>query len=357
MRKLALLAAVLVPAALAAAATALSAGDHEKIAGVSGTVWAVERFDGGVNTMAAFNAADGTVLGVVRVGRRPIGVVAPRGTGKVYSADERSDQLTVVDKSEFAAGRAHPRTIQMGGFPHHMVASPDGKRLYVAEYNTHMVGIVDTQIDARVDGFYASGNPQAKTHAVWVTEDGKTLYAANEGATTLSWGTVSKIDIATGQRVWEVPLGIRPSEVLVTPNGKTLYATVRNENLVRIWDVSGTRPELVRDVPIGTQPDTMRLTPDGKTLVVGLRGTPQMALLSTDTYAVRQVTFTGYGISGHQWLSEDGKYTFIALESVDPGRPGGIGVVDNAAASVVAIWPYPGGPWPHGVFYEPQVLR
>jgi hypothetical protein len=50
-----------------------------------------------------------------------------------------------------------------------------------------------------------------------------------------------------------------------------------------------------------------------------------MALLSTDTYAVRQVTFNGYGISGHQWLSEDGKYTFIALESVDTGRPGGIG--------------------------------
>ena len=356
MRKFALLAAVLVPAVLAAAATAISAG-HEKIAGVSGTVWAVERFDGGINTLAAFNAADGTVLGVVRVGNRPIGVVAPPGTGKVYSADERSNRLTVVDKSELAQGKAHPRAIQMGGFPHHLVASPDGKRLYVAEYGTHMVGVVDTRIDARVDSIYASGNPNARTHAVWVTEDGKTLYAANEGATTASWGTVAKIDLATGQRVWEVPLGVRPSEVLVTPNGKTLYATVRNENLVRIWDVSAARPELIRDVPIGTQPDTMRLTPDGKTLVVGLRGTPQMALLSTDTYAVRQVTFGGYGISGHQWLSEDGKYTFIALESLDTGRAGGIGVVDNAAASVVTIWTYPGGPWPHGLYYEPQVLR
>ena len=343
-------------AVLAVGASVAVAGPH-RTTGATGTVWAVERFDGGVNTLAAFNAADGTVLGVVPVGKRPIGVVAPPGTRKVYSADERSDQLTVVDKAAFARGRAVPRAIQMGGFPHHMVSSPDGKRLYVAEYNTHMVGIVDTEIDARVDGFYASGNPQAKTHAVWVTEDGKTLYAANEGATNTSWGTVSKIDTATGLRVWEVPLGIRPSEVLVTPNGKTLYATVRNENLVRIWDVSGQRPELVRDVRIGTQPDTMRLTPDGRTLVVGLRGTPQLALMDTQTYGIRQVTFAGYGISGHQWLSDDGKLTFIALEAAVMTQPGAIAVVDNDTATLVDLWRYPGGPWPHGVYYERQVLR
>jgi DNA-binding beta-propeller fold protein YncE len=355
MRKHAFLALPIAAALALVASVAVAGADRQT--GVSGTVWAVERFDGGVNTLAAFNAADGSVLGVVTVGKRPIGVVAPPGTGKVYSADERSDQLTVVEKAGFAEGRPHPRAIQMGGFPHHMVSSPDGKLLYVAEYNTHMVGIVDTQIDVRVGGFYASGNPQAKTHAVWITPDGKTLYAANEGATTSSWGTVSKIDTTTGLRVWEIPLGLRPSEVLVTPNGKTLYTTVRNENLVRVWDVSGQRPELVRDVRIGTQPDTMRLTPDGKTLVVGLRGTPQMALMNTESYAVRQITFDGYGISGHQWLSDDGKLTFIALESAVTTQPGAIAVVDNGAATIVDIWRYPGGPWPHGVYYESQVLR
>jgi len=347
---------LLLAVALAAGGGVAVAGSHQRTA-TSGTVWAVERFDGGLNTLAAFNAADGAVLGVVPVGRRPIGVVAPPGTGKVYTADERSDQLTVIEKSAFTQERPRPKAIQVGGFPHHLVSSPDGKRLYVAEYNTHMIGVVDTEIDARVDGFYASGNPQAKTHAVWVTEDGKTLYAANEGATTTSWGTVSKIDTSTGQRLWEVPLGLRPSEVLVTPNGKTLYATVRNENLVRIWDVSGGRPELVRDVRIGTQPDTMRLTPDGKTLVVGLRGMPQLALMNTQTLAVRHVTFDGYGISGHQWLSDDGKYTFIALEAAVTTQPGAIAVVDNDTAARVDLWRYPGGPWPHGVYYERQVLR
>ena len=34
-----------------------------------------------------------------------------------------------------------------------------------------------------------------------------------------------------------------------------------------------------------------------------------------------------------------------------------IAVVDNDAGAILDNWTYPGGPWPHGVFYEPQVLR
>lgn len=347
MRKLALLClALLVPVAAAAAQS------QQSLPGVSGTVWAVERYDGGPNTLAAFDAATGRVLGVVRIGKRPIGVVAPPGAGKVYSADERSEQLSVVSTDALARGNATVRQIPMGAFPHHMVASPDGKRLYVAEYGSHKVGVVDTREDVRIDGFYSSGNPQARTHSVWITADGKTLYATNEGATAVSWGTLSKLDAATGVRIWEIPIGLRPSEVLVTPDGKTAYVTVRNEDKVIALDISGARPELIREVRIGTQPDTMRLTPDGLTLVVGLRAVPQMALMDTRTFAVRPVTFTGYGISGHQWLTDDGKYTFIALESTAAEKPGAIGVVDNAAGTVATTWPYPGGPWPHGVFYS-----
>jgi DNA-binding beta-propeller fold protein YncE len=355
MRRLALLSMfLLVPLALVAGA--LSAG-RQAVPGVSGTVWAVERLDGGTNTLTAFDAATGDVLGVATVGQRPIGVTAPAGTGKVYTADERGNQLSVFSKADFAGGRPVARRIQMGTFPHHMMAAPNGRLIYVAEYGTHKIGVVDTRLDARIDGFYASGNPSARTHAVWITADGKDLYAANEGATTSSYGTFSKLDAATGRRLWEVPLGIRPSEVLVTPDGRTAYLSVRNEDRLRIFDVSGDRPVAAGDLDIGGQPDTLQLTSDGRTLVVGLRSIPQLAFMDTQTHAVRKVSFAGYGISGHEWLSPDGRYTFIALESTVTNRPGAIGVVENRTAEVVAVWPYPRGPWPHGVFFEPERLR
>jgi hypothetical protein len=80
-------------------------------------------------------------------------------------------------------------------------------------------------------------------------------------------------------------------------------------------------------------------------------------LLDTDTLQVRFVSFPGYGISGHEWLSANGKYTFIALESLVTTKPGAIAVVDNDSGEILDTWPYPGGPWPHGVFYEPDEQR
>jgi hypothetical protein len=45
------------------------------------------------------------------------------------------------------------------------------------------------------------------------------------------------------------------------------------------------------------------------------------------------------------------------MENMDLTKPGAIGVVDNDSGDILDIWTYPGGPWPHGVFYEPQELR
>jgi DNA-binding beta-propeller fold protein YncE len=354
MRKLALLSAlgaVLLATAVAAAGT----GGGSRSLPTSGTVWAVERFDGGQNTLAAFDAATGEVLAVVPIGRRPIGVTAPHGTGKVYTADERSNQLSVLSKADFSIVRQIPTG--PASFPHHIMASPNGKFVYFGRYNTNTVGVVDTSLDEMVATWPASQNALAKTHAVWITGDGKHLYATNEGATQSSPGTVSKLDARTGELIWEFGIGTRPSEILVTPNGKTAYVSVRNDNRLRVLDVSGDQPRLVGETFIGVQPDTLQVTNDGKTLVVGLRSIPQMALMDTETLEVRFVTFPGYSISGHEWLSANGKYTFIALEASDTSRPGAIGVVENRTGEVLDTWPYPGGPWPHGVFYEPQELR
>jgi DNA-binding beta-propeller fold protein YncE len=352
MRKLALFLALIAVPLVAVAAR----GDApRRIPGASGTIWAVERFDGGTNTLAALDAGTGEVLGVVTVGRRPIGVTAPHGTGKVYTADERSNQLSVLSKADFSI----VKTISTGAasFPHHVMASPNGKFVYFGRYNTNTVGVVDTSLDEMVAVWPASAESGAKTHAVWITNDGKDLYATNEGPVQPGPGTLSKLDPRTGEILWEFPIGNRPSEVLVTPDRKIAFVTIRVDNKVKVLDVSGDAPVQLGEVFIGVQPDTMQITNNGKTLVVGLRSIPQMALMDTETLDVRFVEFPGYSISGHEWLSANGKFTFIALENPDTTKPGAIGVVDNDSGEILATWPYPGGPQPHGVFYEPEVLR
>jgi hypothetical protein len=52
-------------------------------------------------------------------------------------------------------------------------------------------------------------------------------------------------------------------------------------------------------------------------------------------------------LTGHNWLSANGRYTFVSLDD-----PGGVGVIDHRTNSIVATWPYPGGGSVHGMFYD-----
>lgn len=325
---------------LAATAAAVSQARPLALKRAKGTVWVVER---GLNTATAFDAATGTAIKTWPVGVRPIGVTAPRGTGKVYTADETSNQMTVISKETLEV----VNTIPMGSKPHHIMASPNGKLVYVAEFGSNKVGVVDTATDARIAGFKASENMDARTHAVWITDDGKTLYATNEVT-----NDIAKIDARTGTLIWNLAIGNRPSEILVTEDGLTAYVTVRNENKVKVVDLTTNPGTIVAERFIGVQPDTMQLTKTG-TLVVGLRGTPaQMALMDTATLTVRWVDLPGHTTTGHQWLSAGDRFTFIAVET-----PGAIAVVDNEKGELVREFPYPGGPLPHGVYFDNQVLR
>jgi hypothetical protein len=113
--------------------------------------------------------------------------------------------------------------------------------------------------------------------------------------------------------------------------------TVRNEDNVKVVDLTTNPGTIVAERFIGVQPDTMQLTKTG-TLVVGPRGTPaQLALLDTATLTVRFVDLPGHVTTGHQWLSAGDRFTFIAVET-----PGAIAVVDNEAGRARARVPLSG---------------
>ena len=328
-------------AALTLGAPGAAAASHPD---TRGTVFVTERQLGSVT---AFDGATGTPLWTAPTGAAPIGVTVPRGTRKVYTSDETSNQMSV-----FEADTGAPLgTIPMGPAPHHLMASQNGERVYVGEFGQNTVGVVDTDSDAEIAHLVASPLPNARTHAVAITRDGKDLYTTNTRAVRTEIGDVGHIDARKGELLCNVEVGVDPSEILVTPNGKRGYVSVRGENKVKELDLRGECPILTgREAIVGTQPDTLQLTNDGDTLVVTLRGTPaQISLLDTQTFAVQPVSIPGHTTTGHHWLSRDGEFSFVAVEN-----PGGLAVVDNDTGQVVADYPYPnppGGNRPHGVFY------
>lgn len=127
------------------------------------------------------------------------------------------------------------------------------------------------------------------------------------------------------------------------------YVSVRNESVIRVFDVTRGTPTLLGQAEANFMPDTLSLTNDKQTLIVGLRGNPaRMAFIDTETLSTSYLTLPG-STTGHQWLSRNGRFTYIAVEA-----PGQIAVVDNRSRLVVTTYPYPNGMTrPHGVFYEP----
>jgi DNA-binding beta-propeller fold protein YncE len=351
MRRVALFSALLVTFALAAriAAAQTQAPD------TGGTVFVTERQLGSVT---AFDGETGEPIWTSTTGKTPIGVVKPRGTNKVYTSDEGSNQMSVFD----ARSGAPIRTIQMGNGPHHLMATENGKLIYVAEFLQNTVGVVDTSTDTEIAHFEANPLPEARTHAVFITRDGKDLYATDTRADRTQPGDVAHIDALTGDRLCNTMVGIDPSEILVTADGTIGYVSVRGENKVKELDLQGDCPALTgREAIVGTAPDTLQLTGgtfagDKKTLVVALRGSPaQISLVDLETFTAQLVDIPGHTTTGHHWLSRNGKFTFVALES-----PAGLAVVNNETGEVLADYLYPnppGGNRAHGVFYEPEVLR
>jgi putative pyrroloquinoline-quinone binding quinoprotein len=336
------IAGLMVAAVIAGTAGTAGASERGQPHHDRGTVFVTERQLGSVT---AFDATTGAALWTSPTGPTPIGVTRPSGTHKVYTSDEGANQMSVFDEeSGTLLG-----TIPMGLMPHHLMADRSGRRIYVGEFGQNTVGVIDTSTDSAIAHWVANPLSTARTHSVFVTRNGRYVYAANTRANRAEIGDVAKLDARTGALLCNTIVGADPSEILVTRDGKIGYVSVRRENTIRELDLSGPCPVLTgREALIGTQPDTLQLTRD-KTLVVTLRGTPaQISLLDTRTFAVRIVNIPGHTTTGHHWLSADTRYSFVAVES-----PGGLAVVDNVTATVVADYAYPtlGGSRPHGVFF------
>ena len=301
--------------------------------GTQGVAWATSR---GPDTVTAFDGATGAVLATVRAGKAPMGLALPAGTNKLYVGNEGSNSVSVISVKR----REVIAAIDVGSRPHHMFASEDGSRVYVAEFGTNKIGVIDTMTDSLI-AEWATGPANERTHAPAPTADGKTLYAVNSGGNKLV-----ALDAKTGAIQWSMPTGDNPSEFHVLRDGRTGYLSVRNEDEIDQIDL--TAHSVSRRIPVGDQPDTVQIAPDESFLVVALRATPaEVDVVNLRTFSVAKIVFPGVRLAGHNWLSANGRYTFVSLDD-----PGGVGVIDHRTNSVVAIWAYPGGGSVHGMFYD-----
>ena len=158
--------------------------------------------------------------------------VHPR-SGKVYVCNEGNDEVWVLNPGSLAL----EATVRVGPHPHSCLMGADARHLYVSDWGGRTVSVVDTE--------------QAR-------------------------------------RVREMPVGLRPNDMALSPDGR-LFVACAGDNTVHVIQTraletaepeasparripEGTREvistSLYPDSPEGSTPDAVAVSPDGKTLFV-----------------------------------------------------------------------------------------
>lgn len=195
--------------------------------------------------------------------------------------------------------------------PSCVVASKDGKSLFVLNQDASQVAVVDVASGKVSRTMAVPADPTGLT----ISSDGARLYVTSGGPA----GKATVVDASSGQASATIAVGHTPVAPAVSPDGKRLYVCNRFNDNVSVIDL-GANKELTR-VAVVHEPIATAVTPDGKTLLVGnllpldradgYDVATSVSLIDTaDNKAVHLRLPNGSGSLRGVCASPDGKYAY-----------------------------------------------
>jgi len=161
------------------------------------------------------------------------------------------------------------RRIPVGGTPRGMAFSPDGSFVYTAVYDAALVAVVDMKTNAVVKKWRFNEGEGAARHIIY---RGGKLYVSD-----MFRGTVNILDAATGELLKSVRVGPNINTIVMSPDGKYIFASSRGRNNTVDYTMPGpdfgavymlnAQDLTVIDKVWGrNQPTGLAVSPDGKLL-------------------------------------------------------------------------------------------
>ena len=248
-----------------------------------------------------FNYADGKATPAGSVEPSPnsesvflAGIAVSPATGKVYVCNEGNDEIWVLDPKTLAL----EATVAVAEHPHSCLFGADKRHLYVSNWGSRSVSVVDTRDNRRVRNIPVGIRPNDMALA----PDGR-LFVACSGDNTvhvIQTQALEKLapeaslkrrppedtrEIISTSLYPASPEGSTPDGVAVSPDGKTLFVANADNNSVMVVDISNGLSEDARRnhesvsvvdgfIPVGWYPSAVCVSPDNNMLFVGQRQRP-----------------------------------------------------------------------------------
>ena len=167
---------------------------------------------------------------------------------------------------------------------------PNGHDLYSSNEDDSEATLIDIDTGA-VKGHFPTG---PEPEGVLVTPDGKTVFVTSEAA-----NLVHVINVDENKLVKDIITATRPRRFALSPDGKELWVTCEMSGLVMIIDTE----TLIEKGRVDFQPKGMRrdevtpvdivMTRDGKTLYAALGRANHVAVVDTASRSVRSYVLVG----------------------------------------------------------------
>jgi PQQ-dependent catabolism-associated beta-propeller protein len=252
-------------------------------------------------------------------------IAVPSSAETIFVSDEASDCVQAID----GATLKPIECIHVGQRPRGLVASKDGKRLFVAVGNANRVAIVDTATRKLLRSF---ATPDPETFAL--SPDERELFIANENDSEMS-----EIRVADGKVLRKVPTGGEPEGTAVSRDGRLVVQASETGSMAHVIDAA--TGAIKANLIVDTRPRYIAFTPDGSRFWVSseVRGT--VTVFDTASLkSVGKIDFEDAGLTQNLVqangirFTRDGKRAFVGL-----GRGKLVAEVDPASLKIVRTWP------------------
>jgi PQQ-dependent catabolism-associated beta-propeller protein len=254
-----------------------------------------------------------------------LAAAAPASAETIFVSDEASSCVWAID----GASLKPIECIEVGKRPRGLVASRDGKRVYVAVGDDNRIAILDTASRRVLRSF---PTPDPETFAL--SSDEREIFIANEDDSLMS-----QIRVADGKVVRQVEVGGEPEGTAISPDGRTVVQTSETSSMAHVIDAATGKVRA--NLMVDTRPRYVAFTPEGSRFWVSseVRGTVTV-FDSATLKQVGKVDFEAAKLTDNviqavgTRFTRDGRRAFVAL-----GRGKLVAEVDPVTLKILRTWP------------------
>lgn len=213
------------------------------------------------------------VVGSIKIGANPHGVVASPDRRTLYVSVEGTDELAATD---IATNQVKWR-VKVGRAPNEVSITPDGRKVFVPLRNEAAIDVVDTATMQVVDRMKAPAWP----HNTYVSANGRRLYLG-----TMSGSRITIYDTATHKQINEIAPGDWVRPIALCRDEKLAYVALSKLHGFAVVDLKAGKT--IRRVELPALPPGTEIPPYD-TLTHGLALTPDESELYVTSMAGKAI--------------------------------------------------------------------